>query len=81
MKYRLYNTDRLSNDIEAYKKMFPNTYTTREDIEKRLESMDNIDGYFGIEVSSEWEDKCYGFGCARLNGDTYVIEYEGVWKS
>lgn len=81
MKYRPYNTDRLTKDIEVYKKMFPNTYTTLEDIEKRLESMDGIDGYFGIEVSSEWEDKCYGFECTRLKGDMYVIEYEGVWKS
>ena len=72
----------LINDIKEYEAMFPNTYTTLEDIEANLIDKANnpVSGVFGIEVSSEWPDKCYGFEIDRIIGKTTFIKYMGIWK-
>lgn len=73
----------LINDIKEYEVMFPNTYTTLEDIETNLRKKANnpVGAIFGIEVSSEWPDKCYGFEIDRIIGNTTFIRYMGIWKS
>lgn len=70
----------LLSDIEYYKKMFPETYTTIESIKETL-STDPCECVSGIEVSPEWEDKCYGFEIKKVTprGDV-LCEYLGIMK-
>ena len=70
----------LLSDMEYYKKMFPETYTTIESIKETL-STDPYESEVGIEVSPEWEDKCYGFEIEKItpSGDV-ICEYLGIMK-
>ena len=51
--------------LSEYQTMFPNTYTSKEQILNTLRNTIEKGVYegemFGIQVSKEWEDKCYGF--------------------
>ena len=69
--------------IEEYKRMFPNSYTTVEEIKKQLASDEfrPVGEVFGISVSSEWSDKCYGFEVDRQTPTTCFYRYLGIWKS
>lgn len=71
---------KLLSDIEYYKKMFPKTHTTIESIKDTL-SADPYECIAGIEVSSEWEDKCYAFEVEKITprGDVFC-KYLGVSK-
>lgn len=64
--------------LEYYKAKFPETYTTEGEIIKILNQDYRVtggSGLFGIQVSSEWEDRCYGFEFA---GDNPYPKYKFV---
>lgn len=76
--------DKLIECIEEYKKMFPKTYIKIEEIKNALQrDFDTVGngGIFGIEVSPEWEDRCYGFQFLTTdpNGET-VYQFIGMTK-
>ena len=77
------NVHDLLERIEEYKKMFPNTYTTFEQIKQSLEKHEEgpNGGTFGIEVSSEWEDRCYGFEVDRMDSRNTYFQFLGMWKT
>lgn len=73
----------LAEAVKDYKGMFPDTYTTMEQIkallaEKEYEPMGCV---FGVSVSSEWPDKCYGFEIDKIKGEITYVRYLGIWKS
>lgn len=76
------NLKELSECIEEYISMFPKTHTTIEDI---VECLSNDyekcggSGLFGIQVSHEWENKCYGFEFRETN-TLPVYEFVGMYK-
>lgn len=76
---KIKNLEALKERIEYYKKMFPNTYTTLEDIYETFENYP-CNSYCGISVSNEeWPDKCYTFDvCADKEFD---CEFLGMGKS
>lgn len=53
----------LNEDIERYKELFPESYTSYDAVKEKLRTRmdDPVGAKFGIEVSSEWQDKCFGF--------------------
>lgn len=75
---KITNIQQLKEDIETYKAMFPDTYTTLEKLMNCLEAdyRRGPGGLFGFEVSKEWEDKCYAF--EYIGNETY--EYVGIMK-
>lgn len=76
------NEDDLKTSIEEYKSMFPKSYTNFEKLKSKLISMydnDNESSVFGIEVSPEWEDKCYGFKYVT-NTPELTYEFIGIMK-
>lgn len=79
---KILNEQQLKEDIEIYKSMFPDTYTTFENLMDYLKT-DYNNGYpgglIGFEVSSEWEDKCYGFEY-QGNQPDITYEYVGIVK-
>lgn len=82
---KILNIEQLCADIECYKNEFPDTYLSLEEIYKRIfkdyEVNDGATGIFGMSVSPEWEDKCYGF---EFVGDCYggyiIYKYVGIYK-
>ena len=72
----------LLEDIEYYKKMFPNSYTCYEQIKEDLEDKDGTPvGYtFGVSVSEEWQERCYGFETDRVTPENTSFKYLGLWK-
>lgn len=77
------NSHDLLERIDEYKQMFPDTYTDFEAIRSRLEKEElcSPGHVFGIEVSSEWPDKCYGFELDRQTPQHAFFRYVGIWKS
>ena len=77
------NVHDLMDRIEEYRRMFPKTYTTFEEIKNCLEKNAEgpCGGVFGIEVSSEWEDRCYGFEVDRVTPKCTYFQFLGMWKS
>lgn len=75
---KILNYKEFNECFEEYKAMFPETHTTKEEIIKALnqdyQETGGID-FFAIEVSSDWEDRCYGFEFA---GDTPYPKYKFV---
>ena len=72
---KIKNYKNLKMNIAYYRAMFPETYTTLEEIVAALNKDYRETGGvsdFGISVSSEWEDKCYGFS---FNGDNPYPSY------
>lgn len=79
---KILNEQQLKEDIEIYKSMFPDTYTTFENLMDYLKTDyndGNSGGLIGFEVSSEWEDKCYGFEY-QGNQPDITYEYVGIVK-
>lgn len=76
------NIHDLLEDIKEYKTMFPNTYTSYDEIRRRLEKEEfGPPGLtLGIEVSSEWPDKCYGFEIDKQGPQNVIFLYVGIWK-
>lgn len=73
----------LNQDIERYKEMFPDSYTSYDSVKERLQTRmdDPVGAKFGIEVSSEWQDKCFGFEVDKQTPRTTHFVYLGTWKT
>lgn len=73
----------LVEDMETYKNMFPDTHVPYKRIKEILEEHynDPVGSMFGIQVSSDWEDKCYGFEIDRVFPNATHVLYSGVWKT
>lgn len=82
IKSVVYNCNRLKNDIEYYKKMFPDTYIGFDELIGSVKKeMTGCNIVAGFSVSPEWEDKCYMFESkVNVNGTT-EIEYIGIGKA
>ena len=76
------NIHDLLEDIDEYKRMFPDTYTDFDTIRQRLskEEFGPPGMTLGIEVSSEWQEKCYGFELDRQTPQNAFFQYVGIWK-
>lgn len=76
-------TVELCEQIVEYAKMFPDTYTTYDSIENTLQRIcdeGRVGGVFGIQVSPEWEDRCYGFE-PYTQGEQVFFKFLGMMKS
>lgn len=73
----------LLEDIERYKQQFPKTHLPYKEIKEALEKRENdpVGSMFGINVATDWEDKCYGFEIDRVTPQATHILYVGVWKT
>ena len=73
----------LLEDMETYKKMFPDTHVPYNRLKEMLEEHynDPVGSIFGIQVATTWEDKCYGFEIDRVSPKATHILYAGVWKT
>lgn len=73
----------LNHDIERYKEMFPESYTSYDAVKERLQTRmdDPVGAKFGIEVSSEWQDKCFGFEVDKQTPRATHFVYLGTWKT
>lgn len=81
MEIQINNVECLNADMEEYKRMFPHTYTTMGHITNILMGTTHSQGWkFGIEVSNEWQNKCYAFELCSINDNMYCFNYLGVWK-
>ncbi len=76
------NEHDLNERIQEYKKMFPETYTTPERIRAELkERVNDPKGLvFGLCVSPDWREKCFGFEVEQVTPDTTTFRYLGIWK-
>lgn len=67
-----------------YQKMFPNSYTSKEQIINTLRKLIEEGVFegemFGIQVSEEWEDRCYGFVYLG-NSFAPTFQFIGMTKS
>ena len=81
-KIMIDNCQDLLIDIQKYEKQFPDTHTKYETIKNiaKQHDEDPPGSTFGIEVASDWEDKCYGFEIDRIIRDITYIRYVGIWK-
>lgn len=73
----------LLEDIDRYKRQFPETHLSYEDIKEALKKRENdpVGAVFGINVATDWEDKCYGFEVDRVTPDSTIFLYSGTWKT
>lgn len=73
----------LLEDIERYTRQFPETHLSYGDIKKALEKRENdpVGVVFGINVATDWKDKCYGFEVDRVTPDSTIFLYSGTWKT
>ena len=73
----------LLEDIEKYKMQFPETHLPYEKVKQALEKRENdpVGSVFGINVATDWEDKCYGFEVDRVRPDATIFLYCGTWKT
>lgn len=84
-KLEIIGLEKLNHDIEYYKSMFPATFLTLERIHENLwedfKRNDGNTGLFGMSVSSEWPDKCYGFEFVGFAFGEIRYKYVGICKS
>ena len=72
----------LAERIAEYKAKFPETHTDIGTIEKHLQERGNPCGsVFGIEIASDWPDKCFGFEVDRVTPTTIFFRSIGAWKT
>lgn len=72
----------LTKDVDYYAKMFPNDHNTlQEVIDAARRTALEGGGEFGLQVSNEWEDKCYCFDVLSNNTELLEIEYLGIGKA
>lgn len=70
------------SDFFYYQSRFPTTHTLLKTVHDTLLDESNAQGgIFGIQVSSEWEDKCYTFKPVSSTQDAITYEYLGICKS
>ena len=71
----------LTKDVDYYAKMFPNDHNTlQEVIDAARRAALEGSGEFGLQVSNEWEDKCYCFKALTSNTELMEIFYLGIGK-
>lgn len=82
IKVIIENEHDLYERVQEYKQMFPETYTTPEQIREGLKRRVNEPKglIFGISVSSEWKEKCYGIEVEQVTPETTTFRYLGIWK-
>lgn len=82
-KVGIVNIMALQDRIFEYRKMFPKTALTLEDVKESLladyELNGGNTGTFGISVSPEWADKCYAFDF-MCNVNHPVYKFVGMQK-
>ena len=82
MKINIQNLQQLQENIAEYKAMFPQSFTSLDDVYRFLET-DYRNGItrslFGMSVSDEWPDKCYSFMFVS-DDDVVNYEYMGLYK-
>lgn len=73
----------LAERIAEYKAKFPKTFTGMGTIKNHLQERANdpCGAVFGIEVASDWPDKCYGFEVDRVTPTATYFRFVGVWKT
>ncbi len=79
---RILKYNEFVQDAGCYKAMFPQTYTSIDNVKSALQKDYDTTGggILGIQVSPEWEDKCYGFEFVTDN-PVITFEYLGIMKS
>ena len=62
--------------------MFPDSFTTYDEIRKNLKGRENdpVGSIFGVSVAGENLDKCYGFEIDKEDAQNTYIRYIGIWK-
>lgn len=77
------NIVNLHEDIAYYKRMFPDSFTTYDEIRKNLKGRENdpVGSIFGVSVAGENLDKCYGFEIDKEDAQNTYIRYIGIWKT
>lgn len=69
-------------DFFYYQSRFPTTHTLLKNVHETLLDESNAQGgIFGIQVSYEWEDKCYTFKPVSSTPNEITYEYLGIGKS
>ena len=73
----------LLNDMRFYKQKFPSTHNTMKSIKTIVNRHhgDPVGSVFGVEVASDWNEKCYGFEIDRVTSDNTYVYYVGIWKT
>lgn len=76
-------TTDLLTDLQVYKNDFPDTFTKLEEVKEICSNHENdpVGSVFGVQVASDWQDRCYGFEIDRVIGETTIIRYVGIWKT
>ena len=74
------NIKDLIQDISVYEAMFPDSYTNYDSIRQTLDGLeDKQNSVFGIQVSSEWTERCYEFEKKEVLGVSF-FRYLGLSK-
>lgn len=76
------NIQDLDRDMQSYKEKFPKTYRNYsfiKDVAKKHYN-DPVGVVFGVEISSEYQDECYGFEIEKVTPKHTYLRYIGVWK-
>lgn len=73
----------LQNDMRFYKQEFPSTHTTYRSIKTVVDRHDGdpVGAVFGVEVASDWNEKCYGFEIDKVSSENTYVQYVGIWKT
>ena len=73
----------LQNDMHFYREEFPSTYTTLSSIKAVVNRHDGfpVGVVFGVEVASDWNEKCYGFEIDKVTSENTYVQYVGIWKT
>lgn len=73
----------LHNDMRFYQEKFPSTHTTYSSIKAVVNRHDGfpVGAIFGVEVASDWDEKCYGFEIDKVTSKNTYVQYVGIWKT
>jgi hypothetical protein len=73
----------LQNDMHFYQEKFPSTHTTYNSIKTIVNGhdVDPVGAVFGVEVASDWNEKCYGFEIDKVTSENTYVQYVGIWKT
>lgn len=73
----------LQNDMRFYQEKFPSTHTTYNSIKTIVDRHDGdpVGTVFGVEVASDWNEKCYGFEIDKVTSENTYVQYVGIWKT
>ena len=73
----------LQNDMHFYQEKFPSTHTTYNSIKTIVNGHDGdtVGAVFGVEVASDWNEKCYGFEIDKVTSKNTYVKYVGIWKT